>query len=653
MITSVLGILLKGTALLLAAAVLAVALRRASAALRHLVWSAAVITILALPILALVVPWRLAVVPVATAGLVGPVRPAAPVVSDLSNGAVGLDAPNATVAPNAPDVAAAPAPPVSPVSPTSPIWPTALVALWTTGALLLLARLALGAAVLARAVRTATPLTTPDWTHPLLEAADRLALDRAPRLLMSARLPLPYACGLLRPTIVLPESAAEWSDRRRRAVLCHELAHVRRFDLLLNALGQVACAVWWFHPLVWIAARRLRLESERACDDLVLGVGTRASEYANHLLNIVCNAARAHTPAVALPMAQGRELEGRLLAILERGASRIPTSRRHATLLAVLALSVVVPLAALAPSRGALPEPEWPNDDQAVADSTAATVTEQEPQQPAAAERATPALAAPSEPRPAAQRKDWWRPQVTASQDTSSQRVVLALVRALSDPVVDVRSEAAYALGQIEAEGAVVALAARLTTDSATAVREMAAWALGQIESHAATTALSAALVRDSAEGVRAMAAWALGQLEDPAAVSALAAAVATDRSVEVRGRAAWALGTIEAQPAPPALLAALGDASTEVRLRAAWALGQIEDPAAVPALTKALSETTGETRHAVLWALGRIGGPSVEAALLHALEDPDPEVRAMAARALAGSDGDPWPRPWPMPIIR
>ena len=69
----------------------------------------------------------------------------------------------------------------------------------------------------------------------LLEAADRLGLDRAPRLLMSGRLPMPYTSGLFRPDIVLPESAAEWDDRRRRAVLCHELAHLRRRRALTPA----------------------------------------------------------------------------------------------------------------------------------------------------------------------------------------------------------------------------------------------------------------------------------------------------------------------------------------------------------------------------------------------------------------------------------
>jgi beta-lactamase regulating signal transducer with metallopeptidase domain len=140
---------------------------------------------------------------------------------------------------------------------------TLLLVIWGLGALYLVVRLVLGAVVLGRVVRRGTPLETPDWRRPLLEAADRLALPDLPRLVMSDRFPMPFACGLARPAIVLPSGAAEWDDRRRRTVLVHELAHVSRRDLVANAVGQLACALYWFHPLVWIAARKLRIESER------------------------------------------------------------------------------------------------------------------------------------------------------------------------------------------------------------------------------------------------------------------------------------------------------------------------------------------------------------------------------------------------------
>jgi HEAT repeat protein/beta-lactamase regulating signal transducer with metallopeptidase domain len=644
------GVLVKVTVLLVAAAILAVGLRRASAAVRHLVWSGAIVAVLALPILAAVLPWRLPVITVAASRVVSPVVPLAPEVAapDESAGEPAArreplkqqaDVPPATGATAASDSSA-------------PSVLTVLTVLWLAGTVLLLLRLAVGALFLARVARRASPLGSPDWTRPLLEAADRLGLDRAPRLLMSGRLPMPYASGLLSPSIVLPESAAEWDDRRRRAVLCHELAHLRRLDLVLNAVGQLACAVWWFHPLVWVAARKLRTESERACDDLVLGVGTRASEYADHLLHIVCGALRARTPAVALPMAQQHEFEGRMLAILDRDARRGHPTLRHAAVLAVLGVFIVLPVAALGVSRADAPPSQGPGmaTDLAMDEEQDRSIDEGVGV-PLAAPSPTPVEQPPVE-QPAVRSEQSVAPVQRQQQDTGAQRVVAALLKALDDPVADVRRDAAYALGNLGAPGAVSALEAKVARDPDPAMREMATWALGQIGSRAATAVLGDAARRDSTEDVRAMAVWALGQLSDPQSVPALTAVLA-DRSEEVRGRAAWALGTIGARPAPAALITALGDHSPDVRMRAAWALGQIQDPAAVSGLVTAFGDPDADVRKAAFWAAAQMPGEGAQSALLAALEHADPEIRAMAARALGGSDLDPWPWPWPMPLHR
>ena len=644
-----LGTLLKGTLLLGIALLIAAALRHSSAALRHLVWGTSLVMLLALP-LASLLPWRLPVIGIAS---ILPVAPAAVQTrATQQDAAEPASPPTVLVTRNsqATSGAAVPSPSGITLSISRATLLSIALAIWAIGALWLLGRLVLGAVLLRRVVRKAEALDKTEWRHPLLEAADRLALERLPRLVMSDRLPMPFACGVLQPAIVLPTGATEWDDRRRRAVLFHELAHLSRYDLIGNALGQLACAVYWFHPLVWVAARKLRVESERAADDLVLGVGTRASEYADHLLQIVCRAARSRTPAIALPMAQRHEFEGRMLAILEREARREPASSRHAAVLGALALSLVIPLAALAPARPA--PPAEPVVSHVVRDS----VTSRRPQEPRPTERPTPsfgphALQAPAR-KPAALAPTAGIAGKTLLQGTDSNAVIAALRRALEDSVASVREDAAYALGRYESASAVSALVARLPHDPAPKVREMIAWALGQIESHAATETLASTAQHDASEDVRAMAVWALGQIEDAAAVPALEQ-VLHDQSAEVRGRAAWALGTIGPDKAPSGLIAALNDPAAEVRYRAAWALGQIADSVAAPRLAQAMRDSSSDVRKAAMWALGKIGGDGAQAQLIAALSDKDPEVRARAARALSGSSGDPWPWPWPMPIIR
>ena len=667
-----LGTLLKMTLLLFAVFLVAAALRRGSASLRHMVWSGGIAAVLLLPLVALVLPWRLPVMRVPAPAAARPMA----LPPGTGAGPVEAPAPPGTVATPVPGVTGIPAwtPDQSRIrvilsSTTLAQW---VLWVWVAGALVVLLRLLRGAVLVRRVLRRATPLDTPDWTRPLVEAADRLGLAREPLLLSSDAVLMPIVCGVFRPAIVLPADAREWSERRRRAVLCHELAHVRRFDLALTILSRIGCALYWFHPMFWAAARRLRLESERACDDMVLGVGTRPSEYADHLLQIACGAGSMRSPAAALPMAERREFEGRMLAILEKNARRAPPSRRHAALLAALGLAVLLPLAAMgmarAPQADAIRTPGTSGRALAVAPPSttlapraveADTGTQQAPRQPIhtqvqTAEHQTTAVSTVTSAMSvvAATRStvSTAGTATTAEGDSIDARTLAALLGALDDSVSAVRLDAANSLGRLEAGAAVAALGSHVRRDPEADVREMAAWALGRIQSRESTPALVAAAGRDAAVRVRAMAVWALGQIEDSASVPGLVTALA-DASAEVRGGAAWALGTIQPGRAPEALIAALRDASSDVRQRAAWALGQIDDGHAASALLPLLNDAAPEVRRAAMWAVGKMDAPEAHQALLDAVKNPDPQVRAWAVRALSGSGGNPWP--WPIPIIR
>ena len=656
----IIGSIVKGTLLLLAAFGLTSVLRGASAAARHAIWSAALVGVIAVPVLTIAVPWRVGVLPsewstAATAGS-GPFS-----ATDLS------ETPTPTPTPTdwkvAGDGAAAPVGGKVTESSASPEtrgpgiasaltrdpWRLALFA-WLTIAGLILARILFGMVWMWRLARRAEPLSGPAWLLPLGRVTERLDLRTAVRVVRSDAAAMPVTCGVLRPAVVLPEESEDWSEERREAVLLHELAHVRRGDLATHLIAWVACSLYWFHPLAWIAARRLRHESERACDDLVLGAGTRASEYATHLLDIVRSAGRGSAPAAAVPMAQKSSFEGRLLAILEPGVARQAlTARKKVAVAAGLAL-VVIPLAAMAPARsdlsgirnpflgeetdgntGPIALDPWSSRTSSSTSTSASTVTEGAVDR-AALEETMAALDGMGLADSDESMKDHKTADKTATQ--ADGRMVEALAVALRDPSVDVRLTSAQALGSLEDPRAVEALLAALRSDSDVGVRKMAAWALGEIEDARAVAGLSEALRSDRAVEVREMAAWALGEIESAEGVPALGAAL-RDSGVEVRRMAVWALGEVESPQAVEWLTPALRDDDVEIRRKAAWALGEIESPAAVAGLSGAMRDSDAEVRATAAWALGEIESPEGVEALRPGIRDSDVEVRRKTAWAL------------------
>ena len=154
--------------------------------------------------------------------------------------------------------------------------------------------------------------------------------------------------GLLHPAIFLPPDAAHWTEERRRVVVLHELAHIRRGDVATHLLARTALSFYWWNPLAWLAWREFLKERERATDDLVLRAGARASDYAAHLL-AVAQAMRSPTATgwAAVAMARPSELEGRLLAILDSRVKRGAIGRATAAAVAVAAVVLVAPFAAI------------------------------------------------------------------------------------------------------------------------------------------------------------------------------------------------------------------------------------------------------------------------------------------------------------------
>jgi beta-lactamase regulating signal transducer with metallopeptidase domain len=355
---------LKGAALMSAALLGALLLSGASAAARHLVWLIGVLALLAVPLLSLVLPgWR-----VLPAWAVPPSMEASPLPEkDMSNGfhrttplspaaPEGAPLPGAAPerSPDTPATAAIPAALTSvaavPVVLPQPVlwWRTALPSLWSAGCAVLLLRLLGAHWFLRRAARRARAVSDGPLTAALAAAALRLGVTQRVRLLVEEKRTIPVVWGVWRPRLMLPVEALTWDSGQLQSVLLHELAHIRRRDTLVQWVTQIACAVHWFNPLVWLAAWRLHVERERACDDMVLASGVKASAYAEHLLHIASQLSPARwTSACGLAMARKSALEGRLMAVLSGKLNRRGVTAALAASSLILGAGVAIPVAML------------------------------------------------------------------------------------------------------------------------------------------------------------------------------------------------------------------------------------------------------------------------------------------------------------------
>jgi beta-lactamase regulating signal transducer with metallopeptidase domain len=270
-----------------------------------------------------------------------------------------------------------------PVSAEASAWsayfPLALLPIWIAGALFFFMRWRLNAMRLAGLVRRAAVLTSSDWNAQVRNLAGGMGIERHVALLLSEEIEVPITTGTLFPKIILSLDYPEWSPLRRKAILHHELAHIKRLDAFTQGLAHVVAALYWFHPVVWLMVRAMRAERERACDDQVLAAGTKASDYAHELLDIV-SGLREPELAAALAMARKSQLEGRVLAVLNPALPRKGVSWKVALGIAALTLAIVLPVAALRPAPQAAtpaPAPAPKSDSKKPSPATAPTANTQ------------------------------------------------------------------------------------------------------------------------------------------------------------------------------------------------------------------------------------------------------------------------------------
>ena len=362
-----LPLLLKVTLLLLASGLAVLAFRRGAAAVRHLIWTLGIAAVLVLPVTSSLLPdLRLPV-----HGLVDVQQLAVPASTPTTLETV-TEREEIRLIESSPNAAAVPAaqslqPPLLEVTRTrmdqtlhelSPAsW---LLLLWESGVLLVSLYFLAGFLRLRRLEHRAVLPVMPELRAAAWRIGEQIGLARQPRILRSDTAITPMTWGIRRPVLLLPIDCDLWSAEQLRDVLLHELHHVRRNDALTQGMAQLVCMLLWFHPLVWMAERCMRREREHACDDQVLMAGSKASSYANHLLEMARSLrAEPRTAFASVAMARRSELSSRLLLVLDPQLRRDGIGRSGKLIVLMSALLMLVAIAAFEPSAGAA-DPDRP-----------------------------------------------------------------------------------------------------------------------------------------------------------------------------------------------------------------------------------------------------------------------------------------------------
>ncbi len=314
---------LKSTAVLAAAWLIVIVLRGKSAAVRHLVWCIAFAGVLAMPVLTSVFP-----------GLAMPSL-SSPEFAFFTTayldrmpqqtGAILLSPPTSVIG-------------------RLPDWHILLMLIWGAGVAVSFTQMLIGGLSIQRLRRRSHVFHCPSS----LELASLMQVDRKVELRETEAGTMPMTYGVFKPTIFLPTEAHAWTEARRRMVVLHELAHVRRGDGATHLMARIALSFYWWNPLAWPAWREFLKERERAADDLVLNAGADRPEYASHLLEIARSLQSAPDCGwPAMTMASRSQLEGRLCAILDPSRDRQTPPRATVLIAAFAALAVIGPIAAL------------------------------------------------------------------------------------------------------------------------------------------------------------------------------------------------------------------------------------------------------------------------------------------------------------------
>lgn len=316
-----------------------------SAAARSMVWASALGASLFLPVLLAFMPanWRL------QAPGLGPIAAETRMVSHPTEASPAASPAGIVPTTASPELPGAKDEMVRPPEPSADVVRLAIygaVAIWFAGALCVGGRFVLGNILLGLRCRTGRPSSREDWQSAARAVANQLGVNDDVRLWADDRTRTPAVWGFRRATIFVP-LLADWSLERKRIVLLHEFAHIKRRDPQTLWRHQLVAALYWFHPAVLLALNENRMACEQACDDMVLDTGVAPCEYASHLLEISEDLPASLPVYACVSLLGTQSLERRVVSILNASASR-RRPHRHDKIAVVGALLSLIALLAIA-----------------------------------------------------------------------------------------------------------------------------------------------------------------------------------------------------------------------------------------------------------------------------------------------------------------
>lgn len=335
----VIDVSFKGTVLCILAGGATLLLRRSSAYIRNMIWVFALIGLILLPALSFFAPvWNIPILPELGAldrsGSLQGGLTASPdrQISDKDINSPGGRNSNSGAVPF--------------LKSFRPHWSTWVFCIWLGGAALYLTWVFISRAGLWLVKRKAEPVSESLYNS-LRNVAAQLVVRRKVKLLKTDEINAAVTIGIFNPTVILPARIEEWPDDRRRLVLSHELAHVKRCDCLIEVLALLATIFYWFNPLVWLAVKQLRIERERDCDNAVLNSGARPSDYAVLLMDIAADLGSASGPLLKLAsISQGSNLKERLMCILNPKINRNTGTLRSKVVVSIMIAALMLSLSA-------------------------------------------------------------------------------------------------------------------------------------------------------------------------------------------------------------------------------------------------------------------------------------------------------------------